>query len=427
MLAVWIIFGICLLSWLVQFFGLLPFLFRLKFDRTPRPPVDRWPKCFVSVPLRGADATLVRALQSLIDQDYPDFEVHIVIDHDTDPAWDIVRSFIADTGTTRLKPSTLRERRPECSLLCGSLVQVLEDLEGQEGLLAFSAADMHPPRNWLREMATLMADPEVGATLGNRWFLPPEGQWGSLVQYLWNVGAIVPMAMQEIPWGGALCLRLADIRRAGLPAKWAKGMVEDAPIKDAIHGLGLKFRFSPQLFVSDRSEISVARVWHFVCRQLLWTRLYHPNWWFVIFNSVSTTGIMFAPWVAALVFLARGEWSSAGWSAAIGLGYILASGFLGWWMDVAMRRMLVARGEEAPAFPLRTWLRLLVAIPLTQAIYALAVVFAARTKEVAWRGVHYRLHGPWSIEMVQYRPYREILAESQPPVAPAPVVPESSA
>lgn len=401
---IWCVASACAAYWLFEVGFLVPFCRRMRRPSPVAPAGVRWPKIFVSVPLRGADATLSAALRNLLAQDYPNFEVHIVVDHETDPAWEVVRAVIAETGATNVVAANLRNRSEHCSLLCSSLRQVFHDVEHEDGLLTFCGADMHPRATWLREMATIMADPQVGAPLGNRWYAPPIGEWGSLVQYLWNLGAMLPMWFYEIPWGGTLALRIRDIRESNLAEQWGRGMVEDAPVKGAIRGLGLRFHDAPQLLVVDRGEASLSRAFHFICRQLLWTRLYHPNWPGVLLASATTTAIMFAPFVAAIVALFWEEHASALLLLGIGVSYVLGSALLGFVIDRSVRKSLLASGERVGGFSPTTWLRLCAAIPLTQVMHALATIRASLAREMTWRGVRYRLDGPWDVRMVEYRP-----------------------
>jgi glycosyltransferase involved in cell wall biosynthesis len=400
-----ILLAVCGGFWLLQLLILIPFLLRLRHEPDRSNSGDSWPKFFISMPLRGADDNLEIALRALLDQDYPNFEVRIVIDHETDHAWEVVRNVAADRGGSRLCVETLQTRHDNCSLVCSSVVQLMEDLEEQDGLLAFCAGDMHPPPNWLREMATLLADPVTGTTLGNRWFVPPQGQWGSLVQYLWNAGAVVPMWILEIPWAGAAALRLADVRSSGLVEEWRRAMVEDAPIKKAVRDLGLRCRFSPQLLVVDRGEVSLPRAFQFIFRQLFWTRLYHPNWTGVVLNALLTTSILVAPWFASVLFLGAGNVADAIGSTILGLAYILGSAGLVAILERGVRQILRARGERVPKRGVVWWLRTVVAIPIAQLVYASAMVLTLFARRISWRGIDYVVDGPWDVHRLGYRPF----------------------
>ena len=73
----------------------------------------------------------------------------------------------------------LRERRETCSLKCSSIVQAVSELDNSYRVVAFVDADavVHP--DWLRQLVSPLSAPRVGATTGNRWYLPNGNHWGS--------------------------------------------------------------------------------------------------------------------------------------------------------------------------------------------------------------------------------------------------------
>src|SRR5262249_25516930 len=146
--------------------------------------------------------------RSLLIQDYPDFELRIIVDSREDPAWDLVQEILrqhkADEASLNnsarkygscsgIHLTTLREKRQTCSLIGSCLVQFVGERDDSCKLVAFADADMVVPPYWLRELAGALVDPAVGTTLGNRWYAPSTAGWGTLIRYLWNVGAVVPM------------------------------------------------------------------------------------------------------------------------------------------------------------------------------------------------------------------------------------------
>ena len=156
-----------------------------------------------SLPLRGADPFLENAIRSVLENDYPRLEMHIVVDHEQDPAYRIVTDVLSRLKDKNVTVSTLREKRPHCSLVCSSVIQAFDTVADRCDIIVFCAADTIVPAHWYWEVAAAMADPKVGCTLGNRWYWPEEGRIGSHVRQLWNMGAAVIMWLCNIPWGGS--------------------------------------------------------------------------------------------------------------------------------------------------------------------------------------------------------------------------------
>jgi len=411
----WLCVAVNVFTLAVHSFYLARYLRTLRRGRTRGAPSNNRPKFFIAMPLRGGDESLERALRAVFAQDYADFELRPVIDHESDSAWEIVRRIAAEYGTDRLKASTLRVRDPNRSLYCSSLLQVLEDLGDTDGLLTFCAADMEPHSGWLREMAERMAEPKVGSTLGARWYVSPGKRWGTLLTFNWNAAALIPTWLWEIPWGGTSALRLEDVRKSRLSERWQRGMVEDAPIKGALDDLGLKFSTSTPLFVVDHAEASLGRACHFVFRQMLWTKLYHANWPVVVVSTVLVAAWIFAPFAYAPLAWALGDTAVAVWFLGLGLWQLVQSTILMWFLDGGIRRVLAAQGETSPPFAATVWLRLVAVVFVNQVVNLAAVVAACFTRTVSWRGVRYRVDGPWDVTMLDYRPYRETTAAVELP------------
>ena len=69
----------------------------------------------------------------------------------------------------------LARKRPHCSLVCSSIIQAFDTVADRCDIIVFCAADTIVPAHWYWEVAAAMADPQVGCTLGNRWYWPEKG------------------------------------------------------------------------------------------------------------------------------------------------------------------------------------------------------------------------------------------------------------
>src|ERR1051326_6904955 len=66
------------------------------------------PKTAVILSLRGPDPFLPAAIDALMKQDYPDYDVYIVVDDRDDPAWQVAEDAVAKAEgiTVTLEPLT---------------------------------------------------------------------------------------------------------------------------------------------------------------------------------------------------------------------------------------------------------------------------------------------------------------------------------
>ncbi len=364
------------------------------------------PRICVLMPLRGADPYLEDAIRSVVENPYPRLELRIIVDSAQDPAREIAEGIVSKLGMDNIHVSLLGEKPPERSLICSSLIQGFDEAEANCDLIAFCAADMTVPSNWYADMADAMRDPEVGSLLGNRWYMPAEGRWGSLVRYAWNAGAVVLMWLFKIPWGGALALRPADVHRSNLREFWGASMVEDVPVYKAMRQTGLKMKFVPSLTIVNREEIGLAGAFVFLKRQMIWARLYHPRWSLVVAHSLMGLLSFVGPLAVAGWAVAIGRVDIATWLVGGVVAYLVGLAILVEVLESAVRTVLRSRNEDVTPMSIGSTLCLVPAIALTQLLYPIAVIACCFAREVHWRGIRYRILGRGKVQMVEYEPFR---------------------
>ena len=385
-------------AWVGQLALALGYLAASRRRPTAPPGAPPLPRFGVVMPVRGLEPSLPEAIASVLSQDYPSFELHVVVDGPDDPAWPVVGKALA--GASNARRHALEERRPACSLVCSSLLQALERLDPSCELLAFAAADLVAPRDWLRRLAAGLVDAEVAGTLGNRWYVPPEGRWGSLVRQQWNAGAVVIMQLLRIPWAGGLALRRRDVESLGLRPVWERSLVEDVSVVRPARAAGRTLRFLPGLLVANREEIDLPGAFRFIARQLVWARLHHPAWPVVLLHSLAGSVTLAAPLLVALAAVAAGEPGAACLSIGALTAYLAALTALVVPMEAAVRPHLRESGQEPQRWSLRFASRFVLAAPLTQVVFTAAAVKATLAREITWSGVTYSIRGPLDVRLV---------------------------
>lgn len=363
------------------------------------------PRVSILLSLRGADPHLAKGLRRLMTQNFPDYDLRIVVDQQDDPAWKVVEDAIRDTGFAKVRLETLREKRSTCSLKCSALVQLAQSLDDRCEVVVLADADLVSHADWLRDLVAPLTGDGVGATHGNRWFWPKKARLGSLVRYLWNVCAVIPMEVQKIPWGGTFAIRASVLRDSGLLEKWSRAVVEDAPVRSALADRGLTVKFVPRLMMVNREECGLLFSFDFIKRQLTWTKIYHPRWMPVVIHAFFSTIVLLAAVALLLCGAVLQQADVVAWSGGGMAAFLVSSLLLICVMERAIRRVVRDRGEETMTFSVGACLRILVAIPVTQMIHFLAVLHAMFRRKVAWRGVTYHVRGPWEVEMLDYKPF----------------------
>src|SRR5438132_10589985 len=147
----------------------LQLIWAWRFARLFPPPSVRLvneqelPRVVVLLPIRGADPSLAGCLRGLLNQDYPHYDVRIIIDSREDPAWRLVHEIVGTKPDPRVQVSLLETRRQTCGLKSSALLQAIGTLKESHQVIALIDADVIPHPGWLRDLVLPLTDPKVGA------------------------------------------------------------------------------------------------------------------------------------------------------------------------------------------------------------------------------------------------------------------------
>ena len=366
---------------------------------------EQCPTAAVVLCLRGPDPFLTRCLSAIAAQDYPRFIVKVIVDHRDDPAWDAVEQILHAHEDCSLQVEPRTKQLESCSLKCSSLVQAVESLGDEYEFVAQLDADTVPHRTWLRELATALAKDDVGAVSGNRWYMPEDVSWPALIRSIWNGAAVVQMYWYRIAWGGTLAVKTKVIREADLLEKWSRAFCEDTMLFSNLRQLGWRVSFVPSLMMVNRENCDLPGFFHWVRRQLLTARLYHPGWPAVLVHGLGTTVTLGMACLLAAIAAWNGEGQTAAWLVGSSVIYQVIAALLLAPIEWAVRRIMVARGESTVPWTSTLMIRQVLAMLATQIVYPLALASAAFVRRVTWRQAVYQIHGPWRIKLLSETPY----------------------
>ncbi|MGB3649728.1 MAG: glycosyltransferase family 2 protein [Rivularia sp. (in: cyanobacteria)] len=395
-----------LLVWLViQMVLTLIFVFCLRSNKGNSVSDNQLPKTAVILCLRGADPFLPKCLKALLQQDYPQYDLKIVVDSQEDPAWLVAHNTVAECGATNVQISPLKIASTSCTLKCSSLIQAVSELNSSYKVIALVDADavVHPA--WLRELVTPLIHPKVGATTGNRWYLSEGKYWGTLVRYIWNVSAVIQMYLYGICWGGTLAIKTQVIHETQILDKWARAFNEDTMVQSVLAEYGLKIKFVPSLLILNREECTLPGLMNWMKRQLLASRLYHPEWWLVVVNAVFSIllpNIILALIVLNLLF---GERNTSVVLFSCYSIYIFGLLLLTVVVELTVRKAISYQKMMPKISPLLL-IKSFIGIPLTHWFYGLALISSMSLSKVSWRNIVYRIKSPFNIVLTEYHPYQ---------------------
>jgi cellulose synthase/poly-beta-1,6-N-acetylglucosamine synthase-like glycosyltransferase len=368
-----------------------------------------FPKATVILCMRGADPFLPDCLQGLMAQDYPNYQLRIVIDSPEDPAWEVVEKALQDQSATSVKISPLEKRRSTCCLKCSSLIQAVSDLDADCKVVAILDADVVPHRTYLRELVAPLANPKIGVASGNRWYSPVGKKWGSVVRYVFNAPAVMQMTAYKMPFGGALAFKADILRDSPLLERWGRSLTDTPVLAGVFRDQGLGVAFVPSLMMGNLEGCKLPNFVRWMKRQLLMVRLYHPpaKWWAIIAHGTVISLIPALSFGVLLASVLTRQWEAFGAIASGLVLYGIGSLSIILVLEHYVRKVLKTPRElPIASFSLPKLFQILVAIPLMQFIYPIALYSVMLMRNVNWRGVRYEVHGPWDIRLIDYQPYQ---------------------
>ena len=102
-----------------------------------------------------------------------------------------------------LQKKSLPNEAKNCTLVNSNYARVVEEIDDRFEFVVFVDADAVTWSGWLRALIQPLIENEtIGASSGNRWYTPENGELGSLVRAFWNMGSVIQMAQFRFPWGG---------------------------------------------------------------------------------------------------------------------------------------------------------------------------------------------------------------------------------
>ena len=216
---------------------------------------DDCPRAAVILCFRGKDPFLKKCIQSLLQQDYPDYEVLVIVDHESDEAVKVVDECIRQTSAKNIKVEILKDRRKTCSLKCSSLLQAVGSIEDSREIVAMVDADAVPHATWLRELARAISRQKRWCDNGKplvhaRRFVAGRGT----ALYLEPV-CYRPDVLFSDPLGGSLALRTNVIQETGLLDRWGRAFCEDTMLYKILAKQHLRVVFVPTLIMVNRDRL----------------------------------------------------------------------------------------------------------------------------------------------------------------------------
>jgi hypothetical protein len=360
---------------------------------------DECPPVLVVMCLRGSDPFLASSLSRLFRQDYPDYEIRVVVDSRGDPARRLVEDVRRRVGVRHVEILTLESHDELCSAKMSSLLLGTANLPEHTQIVATIDGDCVMHRSCLRELVAPLVRENVAVTTGNRWFAPPQRSVGGFARLQWNVGCVSVMNAAALPWGGCLAMQRGVIEDAEVRNHYRHAFAEDMLLGSLMQKRGHRVEYVPQATIVNHEDISLAGLYRFLTRQMLCVRLHHHRWVIIIGWACMLSAVLGV--MCPLGLLVPGLRPAS----ASGLAVIAGASALPMLLALrAIRRLTAAQGEHLQAWTPSTVAMLLLSAPLMHWISLAASVRAIFARSINWRGLTYELARDPQLRLVHEEP-----------------------
>ena len=264
---------------------------------------------------------------------------------------------------------------------------------------------------WLKDLVGGLNEYGAGIVSGNRWYDPTTAGWGSLVRFIYNAHAVVPMQAMKMAWGGSLAMHRDVYASPVIPELLWKSPTEDSAMHRIAEAVGTPFAMDPHVMLLGRDSVSLPGCFDFIKRQLLWTRLYHERWWLIFFGLLASYAVLASQTLCAAWMLWAGKPAVAAVFAAGPIAAIVANVAIVESLHRSVSAVIKTfQGADVPPITWSIRAALVVWMPLAFATIVLAASSAAVARRVRWSGVDYRVLAPDGLRLVAYRPVQDFPA-----------------
>jgi len=339
------------------------------------PPGDaNLPSATVIVPIEGAENDLRENLAALVSLDYPDYELIVAVrTASAIPPAVLPSRVIVVVGGAKENGGTDRIK----NLTAGVRVS-----RKRSQIFAFATGGGHVGRDWLRALASPLADPDVAASTGYCWYTPEPPDFWSLMRSVWSgpIAGLLGPGNNPFVWTGAMAIRKETFFELHLTEAWRNAENEQGTLIRAIRKAGRAIAFAPGAMVAVAGRVSATEFLRFARRQMDIARVHLPRlWWSALVAHVFYCGAMAATITASIRGSRGAEWALV---ALLGLG-----------MLKGVNRATVARAElpdREAWFKRHAWVHALW-VPLATWLWLCVLLASVFSGALEWRGRRYGL------------------------------------
>jgi len=345
-------------------------------SRSEPDPEERYPRAAVIMPLTGNTPGMKDGLRSILNQQYPNFEVVLVTQDFKDPAMALVREVMSDRKNARhvISGPARRSSQKNHNLLAG-----LKVLDAAVEILVFCDSGHEAPHHWLNALIRPIVNGNAVMTTCFRRVMPGDWRLGTLAMLITvlTIHLMQSLRFMAQPWGGATAISRRVFHALNVDRVWGENVVDDVSLGARLLKKGHRVYSVPGICLNtDVTGQTIRNLMAWLTRQLLYQKYCYPGAWLA---GLPVTCLLIGPLLLSALAFPGSVWGLTSWNlAATGVVYILLFTGLG----------LGYRTLAPQAVPLRRWIPAFYAAVL---IACGSYIMTWFTDSISWRGISYRV------------------------------------
>lgn len=349
------------------------------------------PKVGLVVPVKDAPPGMQACLESLLRQDYPDYEVVFAMQDEHDPALAMVQAAraAAGEGGPRVRTAFAGQAR-QCGQKNWNQLAGIAALDPGCSILAFCDSTHVAPPHWLPELVRPIATGESVASTAYHHVFPQKRNLASLGRL---ISVLTLYMMQEIPgitqpWGGSMAISRATFDQLDVAATWGRTVVDDVSLALKLERAGHKATAVPRARMDTDLPPETMRGWLiWLQRQWLYLKFLFPGSWIAVGLLLYLTLGLLVFDIATILLLTP-------------LGLAPPSLLLPAGLHLGACILLVLHGRRAHPAPGNVILWLIgYLVTITMAAVSHAMTLPAR--KISWRGISYQVGREGAVEHIE--------------------------
>ena len=365
-------------------------------DETSKPSPDFTPFVSVIAPSRGLEDGLIDNVKSLLNQDYPGYELLLVFDRDDDPAAVAIAKLGNNTVVTK---TVIAGPTTDSGQKVHNLRVAVDHLDPRSEVIVFVDTDARTTSQWLQQLVAPLVNTQLGASSGYRWFIPMRGGFSSRLRSVWNASiasALGANVDKNFCWGGSTAIRKETFERLNISERWRGSVSDDFTLTNILHEAKLPIHFTPSCLVASVGDCDFHELVEFTTRQLKITRVYATHLWKPLLLGSSLFAIVFFGGWLLLVIRALLGFDVRLLAAVLAVIFLLgAAKSLIRWRVVRIPLSTYRRELNSDlAGQLLLW-------PFASMLYLYNTMAAGFSRRIEWRGISYELKSPHEAVIIQ--------------------------